>query len=117
MGVCVKICASKLNRKIEVLSRDLKGPRVGSSKSSTVFTAIESPWAEVITLSGTGRYKNVNIDEKATHLFKTRFSSALEKLDGNGETFILMNNASNQAYLYKILKVTNTKEQNCRVST
>ena len=114
MGVCVKICASELNKQISVLKRTLVSAKMGETTASSSFETIETPWAKVITLRGSKRYGGVTIDEKATHLFECRYQPELILLDGDGNHFISLENPPITKY-YKIIEITNVDEQNVKL--
>ena len=107
---CKQICISDLNKKASVEQRVITAPSFGNSKATETFNVLVNAYFQVQTTRGTQRFSGVNIDERATHLFVTRWNQTIQKLDGAGEYFLRLSDR-----LYRTIEITNINEQNAYV--
>lgn len=83
----VKLCSGDMNDTIDIVSRTISAPTLGTSDPKTTFTTIASPWAviETIDLSGgSARYfESVNVNDRPTHKFSIFYDADIWPLDSD----------------------------------
>jgi hypothetical protein len=104
---CFKYCIADLNKKCTIETRVIVPPKMGQLASSISFSTLFTGFFKILTTRGTRRFSGVNIDEKTTHLFITRWKTSIDDLDGAGEHFIKRLNI-----YYKVVDITNLNEHN-----
>lgn len=110
---CLKICAGDMNRKASLELRTIVPPKMGQTKSTMSFTTVSKFWCKVNTISGSKRFAGVVTEDKTTHMFITRWTPSIDKLDGDGEHFIKMINKRNgKTTLYRVEGIGDHNEQN-----
>lgn len=81
----VKLCSGDMDKVIDIVSRVITSPVIGSSDPVTAFTTLASPWSIVETIDlSSGKYRyfaSVNIDDRPTHKFSIYYDPALWPLD------------------------------------
>ncbi len=83
MAICVreqrkitKVCVGSMNRKIDLLTRNLTppiDPFTGQFVSGERFTSIATPWAMVATPKGVTVFDGVATERVVSHIFTIRF--------------------------------------------
>jgi len=83
----VKLCSGDMENIIDIVSRTIGAPTIGSSDPKTTFETLASPWAvvETIGLSGSNarRFAKINIEDRPTHIFSIFYDSVLWPLDSD----------------------------------
>ena len=101
--VSTRVCSGDLHHYITLQSRALQPAPIGGVVS-TGFTTVKSVWAFSETTRGTRRFKGVNVEDNATHLFYIRYDADFFPLDGDN-FFILFDSRR-----FRILRVTEADE-------
>lgn len=102
----IKICRGDLRHKITILQREQGGIGYNELEATENFSTVQTPWAAVRTVRGTTRFKGININERATHLFYIAYTPSLDALE-HGNNFIAYKDR-----MYRILDITNQDEDN-----
>jgi head-tail adaptor len=97
MAKCVKqqrtktqVCVGSMNRKIDILARDLTppiNPLTGQFLATETFVLVANVWAMVGTPSGLTIFDEVNTERVISHIFTIRFIEGIPITSQNWVTY------------------------------
>lgn len=75
------LCAGDLDKDINIETRTLGTPGPNDTVPPLVLTVLKMVWAGVKTVKGTARFDGVNIEDRPTHIWGTRYDPDIMSLE------------------------------------
>lgn len=105
-----KICAGDMRNRIEIMLRTQTSPGIGKGLGPVeTFTPYTAGFFGIRSANGSNPISGVNINEEATHIFISRYTTKLALLDTT-KHFPKFRNK-----YYRILEISNLNEDNLTI--